>query len=172
VPSRPRAASDFVVWERKHPRSGSADVEAMINPASLVTMIAGEQSGKGYLEIGRELTRSVLLSAVAFCVGMAAVALVATGFRANAISSYTSTSMTCASIKAKIQSEGAAILRWRSSQGNPRYDRYVANSSYCDWEKRAVIAYVPSSDRKSCAVKNCRRCDRDDDKFPFSFRPC
>jgi hypothetical protein len=160
----------LVLWE-KTPRSGSVDFETLVKFARLVTMIACEQSREGQMETSRELTRSVSLSAVAFCVGMSAITLVAIGFKAHAISSYTSTSMTCASIKAKIQSEGAAILHWRSSQGNPRYDRYVANSSYCDWEKRAVIAYVPSSDRKSCAVKNCRRCDRDD-KLPFPFRPC
>jgi hypothetical protein len=105
-------------------------------------------------------------------IGLSALAFLLVTVEAHAISRYTSTSMSCASIKSVVRSEGAVILRWQSSQGNPRYDRYVANSSYCDVNKRAVTAYVPSSDRNSCAVKNCRRCDWDNDRFPFRLRPC
>jgi hypothetical protein len=105
-------------------------------------------------------------------VGLIVLVFSLIGVEAQAISRYTSTSMSCASIRSTIQSEGAVILQWRSSQGNPRYDRFVANSSFCDRNKRAVVATVPSSDKKSCSVKICRRCERDDDQFFFPLRPC
>jgi hypothetical protein len=105
------------------------------------------------------------------CLALLAFSPFTAGFEAHAISRYTSTSMSCASIKSAIRSEDAVILRWKSSQGNPRYDRFVANSGYCDHRERAVPAYVPSSDQKSCAVKNCRRCDRDD-RFFLPRLPC
>lgn len=92
---------------------------------------------------------------------------------AQAISRYTSTSMSCSSVKATVKSQGAVILRWTSAQGNPRHGRYVASTGYCDPGERAVTAYVPSSDKKSCAVKTCKHCDPfdKDDRF-FRFRPC
>jgi hypothetical protein len=99
------------------------------------------------------------------------VSLVA--FDAQAISRYTSTSMSCSSVKATVKSQGAVILRWTSSQGNPRHGRYVASTGYCDPGERAVTAYVPSSDKKSCAVKTCKHCDPfDNDDGFFRFRPC
>ena len=99
------------------------------------------------------------------------VSLVA--YEAQAISRYTSTSMNCSSVKATVKSEGAVILRWTSSQGNPRHGRYVANRGYCDPGETAVTSYVPASDKKSCALRTCQRCDPfdDDDRF-FRFRRC
>jgi hypothetical protein len=93
---------------------------------------------------------------------------------AQAISRYTSTSMSCSSVKATVKAQGAVILRWTSAQGNPRHGRYVASTGYCDPGERAVTAYVPSSDKKSCAVKTCKHCDpfKDDDDGFLRFRPC
>jgi hypothetical protein len=49
----------------------------------------------------------------------------------------------------------------------------VASTGYCDPGERAVTAYVPSSDKKSCAVKTCKHCDPfDNDNGFFRFRPC
>jgi hypothetical protein len=101
----------------------------------------------------------------------AAVSLVAQ--EAQAISRYTSTSMSCSSVKATVKSEGAVILRWTSAQGNPRHGRYVASTGYCDGGERAVNAYVPSSDKNLCSVKTCKRCDPfDRDDGFLHFRTC
>lgn len=112
-------------------------------------------------------TPYVVTGAALMAIGGSLVAL-----DAHAISRYTSTSMSCASIKSAVKNEGAVILRWTSSQGNPRHGRFVANSGYCDPGQRAVTAYVPSANQKSCSVRECKRCDfRDDDHF-FRLRPC
>ena len=91
------------------------------------------------------------VASIALC-----LALVATA--AHAISRYTSTSMDCAEIKATLQSEGAAILQWRSTRDPslPLYGRYVANRRFCQMEERAEIAHVPAADR-SCPVNRCAR---------------
>lgn len=92
----------------------------------------------------------------------------------HAISRYTTTSMTCATIKATVRNDGAAILRWRSSRtGNLIYGRYVANRGYCSLNETTRVAYVPASNTKSCAVLKCVRDDRlfdDDDWFLFRRR--
>jgi hypothetical protein len=110
----------------------------------------------------------ILIAAALAASGLSLVAA-----EAQAISRYTSTSMSCGAVKSTVKSQGAVILRWTSSQGNPRHGRYVANTGYCDPGEIAVTAYVPSSDRKSCAVKTCKHCDPfdDDDRF-FRLRPC
>ncbi|WP_353645013.1 hypothetical protein [Mesorhizobium sp. WSM2239] len=76
---------------------------------------------------------------------------------AHAISRYTTTSMDCAEIKAALQSEGAAILQWRSTRnpGLPLYGRYVANRRYCQPEQVAETAFVPSRGGTSCLVRKC-----------------
>jgi hypothetical protein len=80
---------------------------------------------------------------------------------AQAISRYTSTSMSCSAVKSVVSNEGAVILRWTSGQtGNPRWARFVRSSSYCDPNERAVPASVPSASG-SCTVKKCKRCDFD-----------
>ena len=67
--------------------------------------------------------------------------------------------MTCAAIKAKIRAEGAVILRWKSTQttGNTLFGRFVANNNYCSAGEFIVRKSVPSSDRKSCGVYECKR---------------
>jgi hypothetical protein len=44
----------------------------------------------------------------------------------------------------------------------------VASTGYCDPGRGAVTAYVPSSDKKSCAVKTCKLRPFEDDRF-FGF---
>ncbi|MCC2690443.1 MAG: hypothetical protein K0S21_3246 [Rhizobiaceae bacterium] len=76
---------------------------------------------------------------------------------AHAISSYNPTQMACAEVKAVIRQEGAVMLRWTSpTAGVPRYGRYVRSSSYCHTGERAQGTLVPTRDRKSCGVNDCR----------------
>ena len=82
---------------------------------------------------------------------------------AQAISRYNSTSMSCERVKAVVRAEGAVILRWRGNSGIQRYGRFVANGRFCSSSERAETSYVPSSDRKSCAVRECKYWDPDDD---------
>jgi hypothetical protein len=76
---------------------------------------------------------------------------------AHAISRYTSTSMDCADIKAALQSEGAAILQWRSTRDPslPLYGRFVANRRFCQMEEVAETTFVPARDARSCLVRKC-----------------
>ena len=86
---------------------------------------------------------------------------------ADAISRYTSTSMPCASIKAKIGNEGAVILKWTSKRtGNTLYDRFVRNVGYCSLGEVLDGKSVPASNG-SCLVYRCDRPipKRDDDWF-------
>lgn len=107
--------------------------------------------------------------AVSFVLSTFAVAPMTTD--AQAISRYTSTAMSCSAVKSAIRNEGAVILRWTSGQtGNPRYARFVASSTYCDHNERAVQASVPSASG-SCTVKKCERCDFDKRFGKFGSRP-
>jgi hypothetical protein len=81
-----------------------------------------------------------------------------------AISTYTSTSMSCGSIKATIQNQGAVIFRWTSPRtGNPRYNRYVRNANYCLVNQTTKPTYIPASNTSNCRVFYCvkreRNCD-------------
>jgi hypothetical protein len=95
-----------------------------------------------------------------------AMAVSALPFEAEAISRYNSTSMSCAQIQATIRSEGAAIMRWRSPQsGVQRYNRFVAHGGFCPTAERAERAFIPSADRQSCPVWECRQYSPDDRDF-------
>ena len=75
---------------------------------------------------------------------------------AQAISRYTSTSMTCSKIQATIDRDGAAIMKYRSPRtGLPLYDRYVKNRLFCPNGQTTDRAYVPASDTPSCPVYRC-----------------
>ena len=89
-------------------------------------------------------------------------------FEAHAISRYNSTSMGCGEIKATVRAEGAVILRWRGNSGIQRYGRFVAHGGFCESGTRAETSYVPSADRRSCAVRECKYWDPDDE-FIFRF---
>ena len=101
-----------------------------------------------------------------------AMCLSLVSLHAHAISRYNTTSMTCSQVKARLQSEGAAILRWRS-RNNPSlqlYGRFVANGRYCESGTRAQTSYVPTSDRRSCPVLECKYYDPDDVGPLFRYR--
>ena len=99
-----------------------------------------------------------------------ALSLLLVSFEAHAISRYNSTSMSCGEIKATVRAEGAVILRWRGNSGIQRYGRFVDHSGFCSATERAEISYVPSADRKSCSVRECKYYDPDDDIIFFPFR--
>ena len=94
-----------------------------------------------------------------------ALCLSLVSMEAYAISRYNSTSMGCNEVKATVRSEGAVILRWRSKNNPnlPRYGRFVANNSYCRLGERAERSYVPSADRNSCPVLECKYYDPHDE---------
>lgn len=90
---------------------------------------------------------------------------------AQAISRYNSTSMTCNRVKATVRQEGAVIMRWRSTR-NPslqRYGRFVANGTFCAGSMRAETSYIPTSDRRSCPVLECKYYDPEDEFLFFRF---
>lgn len=97
-----------------------------------------------------------------------ALSLLLISFEAQAISRYNSTSMSCAEIKARVRNEGAVILRWRGKSGIQRYSRFVYHSGFCSAGERAEFSSVPSADRQSCSVRECKYWDPDDD-FLFRF---
>lgn len=92
-----------------------------------------------------------------------ALSLLLVSFEAQAISRYNSTSMSCGEIKATVRGEGAVILRWRGNSGAQRYGRFVAHTGFCSAGERAETSYVPSADRRSCSVRECKYWDPDDD---------
>ena len=88
---------------------------------------------------------------------------------AQAISRYTSTSMTCAAIQNAIDREGAVILRYRSKR-NPSlqlYGRYVSDFRFCQVEETSQTAWVPARDTASCPVLECVVVDFDDDYWRY-----
>lgn len=91
-----------------------------------------------------------------------ALSLMLVSLEAHAISRYNSTSMSCDRIKATVRAEGAVILRWRGNSGIQRYGRFVAHGGFCESGTRAETSYIPSADRKSCAVRECKYWDPDD----------
>ena len=100
-----------------------------------------------------------------------AVCLTLVAAEAQAISRYTTTSMSCARTQDIVRSQGAAILRWTSpTSGVPRYDRYVRNDQFCPAGQEARRAYVPTADAKSCPVYNCKQRERTFKRWLFPMR--
>lgn len=96
-----------------------------------------------------------------------ALGLMLVGTEAQAINTYNPTRMLCNDLKQTIFREGAVFLRWTSpTAGVPRYGRYIANSNYCPINERAYPNLIPSKDKKSCGVYQCRPYLRGDG---FSF---
>jgi hypothetical protein len=87
---------------------------------------------------------------------------------AQAISRYNSTSMSCGEIKGTLRAQGAAILRWQGRSGALRYGRFVAHGGFCESGTRAETSYIPSADRRSCPVYECKYWSPDDE---FIWRP-
>lgn len=96
-----------------------------------------------------------------------ALCMTTVAVEAHAISRYSVTDMSCRSVQRAVQRDGAAILRWSSNrvQGLPRYGRYVSDDRFCRIDENAVRAYVPSADRQSCPVYECKTVDPEDDFF-------
>jgi hypothetical protein len=83
--------------------------------------------------------------------------LLAAAADASAIARYDIGSMSCARVKGIIQSEGAAILRYRS-QHNPAltlYDRFVSDGRYCQSGEIATRTGVPTADSNYCPLRKC-----------------
>ncbi len=75
---------------------------------------------------------------------------------AHAISRYNTNGMQCDEVQYRVKSEGAAILRYKSSRTNMTlYDRYVAHGGYCDINEYAKLEVVPASDTNRCRVLKC-----------------
>ncbi len=89
--------------------------------------------------------------------------------QAEAISRYNSTSMSCGRIQATVRNEGAVILRWQGRSGALRYGRFVVDGRFCSGGEWAEITYVPSADRKSCPVRECKYVDPYDDGVIFRY---
>lgn len=96
-------------------------------------------------------------------VALALVAIVLS-VPAHAASRYVSTSMTCGEAQDRIMREGEVILRWTSARtpGLPRYNRYVADRSFCQFTEGLYYEYVPTSDTPQCPVVTCKEILYDD----------
>ena len=80
---------------------------------------------------------------------------------------HMSMDMTCAEVKAALQSDGKASLRWPSSKvdGMMRYGTYVAGRQMCKMQGIAIRVRVPASDTKNCIVVQCSQYGRSVGKY-------
>jgi hypothetical protein len=78
---------------------------------------------------------------------------------ASAISRYNIDRMSCDRVHAIIESEGAAILRYRGRSGLTLYDRYVSSRRYCPGSQTTETVGVPTADVRSCPVDHCVEID-------------
>jgi hypothetical protein len=74
---------------------------------------------------------------------------------ASAISRYNIEKMSCDRVQAIIESEGAAILRYRGRTGVTLYDRYVSSRRFCQSSETTETVGVPTADSRSCPVRRC-----------------
>lgn len=96
---------------------------------------------------------------------LAAAAISAAIVPAHAISRYNSLSLSCAEAQARVEQEGAVILRHQSTR-NPSltlYDRYVVHRGFCQPTEYAKSAWVPTADDRTCFVRVCAPIEYDDD---------
>jgi hypothetical protein len=85
---------------------------------------------------------------------------------ATAMEKHNSTNMTCADIKAALQSEGKALMRFPSKvDGMMRYGTFVAGRHMCKMQQIPIRARVPASDTKSCVVVQCSQYGRSVSKY-------
>lgn len=84
-----------------------------------------------------------------------ALALSVLALDAHAISRYNSQTMTCERAQATLRREGAVIFAYRGRNNAPLYDRYVANSSYCEGTDITRVTSIPTSDNNRCIVYRC-----------------
>lgn len=96
---------------------------------------------------------------------LATLSLLIAAAPAGAISRYNAWTMSCAQAKSIVRSEGAVILRFRSTMNPsiPRYARFVNDNSFCTPGELALVSYIPTTDVKSCPVLECQTVDFDDE---------
>jgi hypothetical protein len=83
---------------------------------------------------------------------------------AGAISRYNAATMSCAEAKSIINSEGAVILRFRSTFAPvPRFGRFVESTYFCASSEFAETVFIPTADTRSCPVRECKPFDIDRD---------
>ena len=94
-------------------------------------------------------------------------ALLLAALPAQAISRYSSTNMSCGAVRAAIDANGAAIMRYQSTHnpGLPLYGRYVRNGLFCEHDEYAKLVFIPAGDTHQCPVYQCEKVEFDD--FPF-----
>jgi hypothetical protein len=108
------------------------------------------------MKFSYDITRQQCLRAVSSVAVVLAMAVSLSSTDAAAISRYESTSLSCSTIKAKIQGEGAVILQYVSNQtGNLLYNRYVRNANYCNAYQTTRSKSVPAADTQNCHVYYC-----------------
>lgn len=92
---------------------------------------------------------------------LAAMALTLVAGEASAVPRYQTMRMYCEDVRAVLQDEGAAILRWQSKRnpGLPLYGRYVSDGRYCELGEVSTFASVPTRDDATCPVRKCIRPD-------------
>jgi hypothetical protein len=73
---------------------------------------------------------------------------------ASALSRYTSTSLSCGEVQSKIKAEGRVMLGWRAD-GNDIYRVFILHRRLCRPDEGTELAYVPTTDKKSCPVRRC-----------------
>lgn len=119
------------------------------------------------------MTRTLTASGRMGALGVLAILLgvIVTALPAHAISRYTSTAMSCPQIYSVIGAEGEVVLRWVQPPDIQRFDRFVANRSFCGPTETTVPFTVPAAGNTACTVYRCGHCERDPDDL-FSFFSC
>ena len=85
---------------------------------------------------------------------------------ASAMEKHMSMDMTCAEVKAALQSEGKSQMRYPAKvDGMMRYGTYVAGRQMCKMQQIAIRARVPASDTKNCIVVQCSQYGRSVGKY-------
>jgi hypothetical protein len=85
---------------------------------------------------------------------------------AAAMEKHKTMDMTCAEIKAALQSEGKASLRFPSKvEGMMRYGTFVAGRHMCKMQSIPIRVRVPASDTKNCVVVQCSQYGRSISKY-------
>ncbi len=84
---------------------------------------------------------------------------------ALAIQRYNSSRMSCDQVRAAINRDGAAIVRYRSARtGAQLYGRYVRNDAvFCASSELPEIVYITAADTRLCLVWECKYYDPDDE---------
>lgn len=89
---------------------------------------------------------------------LAVLPLLIVATTAQAVPKYTSTRMSCDSVRATVRQHGAVVLTYPSAKKNGRmlYDTYVANRRFCRPSEITERVSVPTADRPHCPVLKCK----------------